>query len=58
VSTEARLPDEISQVVRDFAAKECIAEADAQAKSMKVMSVELVMQRAKVYHKACASRTL
>ncbi len=42
----------ISQDVRDFAAKEGIAEAEALAKGMEVKSVEFVKQGAEVYHKA------
>jgi len=42
----------ISQDVRDFAATQGIAEAEALAKVMEVKSVELVKQRAEVYHKA------
>jgi phosphomethylpyrimidine synthase len=42
----------ISQDVRDFAAKEGIAEAEALAKGMEVKSVEFVQQGAQVYHKA------
>jgi len=42
----------ISQDVRDFAAKEGIAEADALAKGMEVKSIEFVKQGAEVYHKA------
>jgi phosphomethylpyrimidine synthase len=42
----------ISQDVRDFAAKEGIAEAEALAKGMEVKSVEFVQQGAEVYHKA------
>jgi len=38
--------------VRDFAAKEGIAEADALAKGMEVKSIEFVQQGAEVYHKA------
>ncbi|MDP1633659.1 MAG: phosphomethylpyrimidine synthase ThiC, partial [Gallionellaceae bacterium] len=41
----------ISQDVRDFAAKEGIAEAEALAKGMEVKSVEFVQQGAEVYHK-------
>jgi phosphomethylpyrimidine synthase len=42
----------ISQDVRDFAAKEGIAEAEALAKGMEVKSIEFVKQGAEVYHKA------
>ena len=42
----------ISQDVRDFAAAQGIAEADALAKGMEVKSVEFVKQGAEVYHKA------
>jgi phosphomethylpyrimidine synthase len=42
----------ISQDVRDFAAKEGIAEAEALAKGMEVKSIEFVKQGAQVYHKA------
>ena len=42
----------ISQDVRDFAAKEGIAEAEALQKGMEVKSVEFVKQGAEVYHKA------
>ena len=42
----------ISQDVRDFAAKEGIAEAEALVKGMEVKSVEFVKQGAEVYHKA------
>jgi phosphomethylpyrimidine synthase len=42
----------ISQDVRDFAAKEGIAEAEALAKGMEVKSVEFVKKGAEVYHKA------
>ena len=42
----------ISQDVRDFAAKEGIAEAEALAKGMEVKSIEFVQQGAQVYHKA------
>jgi phosphomethylpyrimidine synthase len=42
----------ISQDVRDFAAKEGIAEAEALAKGMEVKSIEFVQQGAEVYHKA------
>ena len=42
----------ISQDVRDFAAAQGIAEADALAKGMEVKSVEFVQQGAEVYHKA------
>jgi phosphomethylpyrimidine synthase len=42
----------ISQDVRDFAAKEGIAEAEALAKGMEIKSVEFVKQGAEVYHKA------
>ena len=42
----------ISQDVRDFAAKEGIAEAEALAKGMEVKSIEFVRQGAQVYHKA------
>ena len=42
----------ISQDVRDFAAAQGIAEAEALAKGMEVKSVEFVKQGAEVYHKA------
>jgi len=42
----------ISQDVRDFAAQEGIAEAEALAKGMQVKSIEFVQQGAEVYHKA------
>ena len=42
----------ISQDVRDFAAKEGIAEAEALAKGMEVKSIEFVQRGAEVYHKA------
>ncbi len=42
----------ISQDVRDFAAKEGIAEAEALAKGMEAKSIEFVKQGAQVYHKA------
>ncbi|MFA6014181.1 MAG: phosphomethylpyrimidine synthase ThiC [Gallionellaceae bacterium] len=42
----------ISQDVRDFAAKEGIAEAEALAKGMEIKSIEFVKQGAQVYHKA------
>ncbi|MDD2686044.1 MAG: phosphomethylpyrimidine synthase ThiC [Gallionella sp.] len=42
----------ISQDVRDFAAKEGIAEADALAKGMEVKSIEFVKLGSEVYHKA------
>ena len=42
----------ISQDVREFAAKEGIAEADAIAKGMEVKSIEFVKRGAEVYHKA------
>ena len=42
----------ISQDVRDFAAKESIAEAEALAKGMEVKSIEFLRQGAEVYHKA------
>ncbi len=41
----------ITQDVRDFAAKQGIAEADALEKGMEVKSVEFVQQGAEVYHK-------
>jgi phosphomethylpyrimidine synthase len=42
----------ISQDVRDFAAKEGIAEAEALKKGMEIKSIEFVKQGAEVYHKA------
>ncbi len=42
----------ISQDVRDFAAAQGIAEAEALAKGMEVKSVEFVKEGAEVYHKA------
>ncbi|TAJ80355.1 MAG: phosphomethylpyrimidine synthase ThiC [Gallionellaceae bacterium] len=42
----------ISQDVRDFAAKEGIAEAEALAKGMEVKAVEFVRQGASIYRKA------
>ncbi|MBU3902763.1 MAG: phosphomethylpyrimidine synthase ThiC, partial [Gammaproteobacteria bacterium] len=42
----------ISQDVRDFAAAQGIAEAEALAKGMEVKSVEFVKKGAEVYHKA------
>ena len=42
----------ISQDVREFAAKEGIAESEALAKGMEVKSIEFVKQGAQVYHKA------
>ncbi|MDP2760500.1 MAG: phosphomethylpyrimidine synthase ThiC [Sideroxyarcus sp.] len=42
----------ISQDVRDFAAKEGVAEAEALARGMEVKSIEFVQQGAEVYHKA------
>jgi phosphomethylpyrimidine synthase len=42
----------ISQDVREFAAKEGIAEADALKKGMEIKSIEFVKQGAEVYHKA------
>ncbi|MFA5371928.1 MAG: phosphomethylpyrimidine synthase ThiC [Sideroxydans sp.] len=42
----------ISQDVRDFAAKEGIAETEALAKGMEVKSIEFVKMGAEVYHKA------
>ena len=42
----------ISQDVRDFAAKEGLAEAEALAKGMEEKSIEFVKQGAQVYHKA------
>ncbi|MFA6920685.1 MAG: phosphomethylpyrimidine synthase ThiC [Gallionella sp.] len=41
----------ISQDVRDFAAKEGIAEAEALSRGMELKSVEFVKQGAEVYHK-------
>ena len=42
----------ISQDVREFAAKEGIAESEALAKGMEVKSIEFVKQGSQVYHKA------
>jgi len=43
---------EISQDVRDFAAKQGVSEQEALQKGMDVKSVEFVKQGAEVYHKA------
>jgi len=48
----ALLFDEISQDVRDFAAKEGIAEADALNKGMESKAVEFVRKGSQLYSKS------